>query len=394
MISLLCALALAQADAPKLVKIDEPADADIAFALVAPLPKLGAQDMQLLECAVSSLQDGSEVYTGRTIRDLTDGRGVKCELLPDAVLISFQVPKESFSSGVAMLSSFVEQPSFRKESIQKAIAALTARPPTYWSLAMHPLPFDLKSTSRDELMTVFQRVFKPASVTVACVGDVSKENLNQAWATKTANWKTLPDPRFPDDSVLAPPAGGVAGVSTAAFRGAEFSATDSSLPARLLALYALGSGKGSSLFRISRDEHGWSYQQDSYLWPTASGFQPVLLVACRANPDLSKRMAQLQQELNADADAWTEEDRARALGMAEATLLRDVPFGPILLGDHPLQGGQDERACISAYWQMKTGASWNPAHLLESMKSVDLPALKAAAQDIFAHSTLDLLAGK
>ena len=150
----------------------------------------------------------------------------------------------------------------------------------------------------------------------------------------------------------------------------------------LLATYALGVGKGSSLFRIPREKHGWSYLQSSFLSPTLAGWEPRLFVAALRKTFTENMISDLRQDLADDVKSWSEDDRTRALQMLEATLTRGVPYGAIWLGDGPVGESLQDRTEFSDYWMMKTGQPWDPQKLIDICESVDLDTLKTTALKI------------
>ena len=259
---MIAALALAAWQASAVLKIVDSDSPDIAFALPAPLPELGGKDQARLEVALASLRQGSMEYTPGTVRGLTEGRGITCKLMPDSVLVEFEVPKASFASGLSMMASLVCHPAMEQESLDAALSALRSEKPSYWRAEMYGTKFDLASVSRDEVMPVFQRVFKPGRLTLAVGGAVASVEIGDRWANWMKEWEAVEQPRFPEKSLAKPLLSNPGGVTTADLCSPAYP-SDASLPARVLALYAIGCGKASSLFRICREEHGWSYRQEA-----------------------------------------------------------------------------------------------------------------------------------
>src|SRR5262249_17438299 len=153
--------------------------------------------------------------------------------------------------------------------------------------------------TRDELMPVFQRVFKPANLTLAVGGAVVSLPIADRWSDRMKDWETVQQPLFPDRTLAKPLLSNPGGVTTADLCSAAY-ASDGSLPSRLLALYAVGCGKGSSMFRICREEHGWSYRQEACLWPSHSGWQSRFFVAMSPDSEDAKRFDTVHDELLKD----------------------------------------------------------------------------------------------
>jgi hypothetical protein len=153
------------------------------------------------------------------------------------------------------------------------------------------------------------------------------------------------------------------------------------LAIKLLAVYALGVGKGSAVFRVLREREGWSYRQEAFLWPTPKGFRTRLLMATDLpNDDWPKAM---RAALRADVEGWTDADLKRATGLAKAQMVRGIGPDPFYLtpkgpaGETP--AGQ---AFETAYWHGKAGRALDEARLASQFELVRLDELKETALDM------------
>jgi hypothetical protein len=207
------------------------------------------------------------------------------------------------------------------------------------------------------------------------------------------DWRPGPLPTLPDISEAKLLTANPAGITTLEWASPEWKSNETS-PARWLALYALGAGKGGSLYRIARERHAWSYRQDAFLWPTFAGWRARLFVPMALADGAADRAKTIADELLTDIATWDEVARARALGMAQANLVRGVPFGPVLLGDFTLGRTQSDRALWGTYWQMKTGRPWTEGALLGQMDGVTVEDLKSAAVEIVKSAELRILPGQ
>lgn len=388
---ILAALLVLPTSAPVRVATSDPSE--VVLCVAAPLPKLGSRDRELLVIGMEALAKGSQVYPPSKIRAVTEGRGIAVRLLEDEALVTVTVPAGSAGVGTDLLSSLMREPSFEQEDLDAALQRQLGRTRGYWDSAMLPPIILPKKALHDEVLQVFDRVFRPDKVQMAYGGPSEGSEVDSKWALRTSDWTPAPEPRYPDLDLAPAPTSYPGHLTTADLIGPEIAANEPALPARLLALYALGSGKGGSLFRIARGRHAWSYRQEAYLWPRAGGWEPRLFLTMVPVPDAQTRIETLRKELQADADSWTDDDRLRALGMAESTLLRGLPYGPILLGDSPLCLRPEDQVTMAAYWKVKTGSTWDPQDLYQSMSKVSLSDLKASAHAILDPARIVVLPG-
>jgi hypothetical protein len=374
------------------VEIDSPNET--VFCIDAPLPRLGSRDRELLAVALDALSKGSQIYTPGKIQTITEGRGVRTELLDDQALVTIVVPPSRAIAGADLIASLVREPSFIQEDLDASLARLNDRSKDYWGAAMHPPEFRLKQAPHDDVQSAFDRAFRPDRIAMTFGGAGDAAAIRSEWKTRVEGWSPAREPRYPDYDLIAPLDKNPDVLTTAVLQGETIPAKDPATPARLLGLYALGSGKGSSLFRVCRQRHAWSYRQEAYLWSVGQGWEPRLFVAMIPTPEAESRMQTLRKELLADVDAWTEDDRSRALGVAESTLLRGLPYGPLLLGDAPPDLTPESRIEMAAFWQVKTGTPWDPQALYQSMSSVSLADMKAAAHAILDAAKITIIPPK
>ncbi len=361
----------------------------VAFAAFAPLPKeFGERDRQKLAVVVRVLSDGTQEYSRRTVFRVTDGGTVQASLLPNGVIVRFSVPKANLSNGVALMEGLLRRPTLVQESLDVALRRLQRREPDYWTAALRPGGNSLKTLRPGEARAVLLRVFSPARTVVSAVGGFAEGEARSRWKALTADWKPLPEPRYPDISVAPEPKESATGVTTVELRGAPFSAADPALPARWLAMVALGVGKGSSLFRDVRQVEGWSYRQEAVLWPDRGGLVPRLVVVTTPEAGEASRAEGLRATLRKSIDGWTEEDRLRALGAVRLNL------GPLWILDAPMSDGLLDRATLEAYWMAKAGVGWDADRLRESMRGIALDALKAEAAALVTNARAVVLPGR
>lgn len=362
---------------------------EVAFAAFAPLPReFGGKDRQRLAVAVRVMSDGSQEYSRRAVLSLTQGESVRASLLPDGVLVRFEVPKGNLTNGISLMEGLLRRPNLTQERLDETLGRFAAREPSAWGAALRQDRVDLKTVKLDDARALLARVFDPRRVVVAVVGGFASGEARSKWETRTADWRPAVEPRYPDISPSPEPRDSGSGLTTVELRGQPFPATEPSLPARWLAMLALGVGKGGALFRDVRQVEGWSYRQEAILWPDPAGLEPRLLAASISAEGEATRAEELRATLLKAISGWTEDDRLRALGAAGLNL------GPLWLVNEPVGTGLLDRAALEAYWWAKAGASWDPDALRERMRAVPLEALKAEATAIVTGARAVVLPGR
>lgn len=362
---------------------------EVSFAAFAPLPaEFGERDRQKLAIGVRVLGDGTQEYSRRTVFDLTEGRTIQATLLPDGVLIRFAVPKASLTNGVALMEGLLRRPTVTQESLDAALRRVQRGEPDLFNAALKPRRNALKTVKADEAKAILRRVFNPKSTVVAVSGGFVAGEARSRWMERTADWKPSVEPHYPDISVAPDPTQGPEGITAVELRGRPFPASDPALPARWLALIALGVGKGSSLFRDVRQAEGWTYRQEAVLWPDRAGLLPRLIALTAPHETEAGRAEGLRSTLVKSIEGWTEGDRTRALGAASLGL------GPLWLVDSPVTNAPLERASLDAYWFSKAGRTWDFDALIEAMRAVPLETLKSEGMTLVREAHPLVLPGR
>lgn len=378
-----------------LVQISDPST-DLAWVVaVAKLPELGARDRAALDVLARVLPKQTAEYARPEMMTVTDGRTVQCRALSDCIYIRFAVPKGNEKDGLNMLDALLRRSTLADEQIEKAKAALGATDRGYWQIALSPSFLDYSQVKKDDVVNLYKRVFAPELTQVAIASSSAETSYADHWDTKIEGWTATKPPRFPDDTPFTQVEYGPTGVTLCELAGAESPSTDVTLSSKLLALTALGSGKGSSLHRIIRERHGWSYRQEPVLWPTVKGWQSRLVFPMKNCPNAQQRAETVQKEILEDISAWTEADRTRALSILEGSLTRGLNLCPLACGPQGSPGlDLADRSFMAAYWSLKTGRSWNPASMVSSAGMVSLADLKDLATQMVSQMKPRVIVGR
>lgn len=325
----------------------EPGD-ELRFEAVVLIPKdLDADDRAMLPALAAAMAKATDDFPPSTISTLTDGRPILVEAMPDHVRISFGVAANAESAGLDLLASILRRPLLRDGG--------TARLREGFYAGLLNDSVATSSVPANELQTLYGAVIRPERMRIAIAGPASVE-AGPKLLSRLTPWPAPPrlNPyrKRPKLAVETPKAGSlVLKAPPVPYEGLN-------LPLAMIAWAAVGSGKGSALFRVSRESLGISYRQESALLPTQAGLVPAIIVGTD-HPDADA----LRKGLLDDIDTWTEEDLTRSKGILRASAETGLPLAPLLLSpDGPLSNDPADRAFLAAYWPLRTGTDWNPLY--------------------------------
>lgn len=241
--------------------------------------------------------------------------------------------------------------------------------------SLDPVARPFASVTPKEVRAVYHAI-GAAQVSVVISGNFPLGGARALWQDLTEGWK--PGRFSPTDAEIAEfRRTTTAQVSSVELRGRPLESAQ--LHAAFLATFALGSGKGATVFQILRRKLAWSYRQESLLAPAPQGqFRIRILFAFGARPDESELPEGARQELLAAVQGWAEDDRLRALRLAESILTKGLLPIPLALTPSGVCT-TDDQAFLMAYWPIVSGAPWSAKSVLEKLRTVTLSELKGAA---------------
>lgn len=372
----------------------ESAATETSIQALVKLPPMDATDANALEILADVIPQEVEGYSRRDMLTVTGGVPPRCIVEPDHLRFVLSVPPENVKPALSLLDALLRRSRMSDVRIREAI--LQRNRTSYWGAALRPTEQQLVQVRGQDVLDLYQRIQRPDDIVLAVGGKIIPKQVQEEWEKKLPNWgrpKPWPsNPYRPPTTFRAKNPGGVTTLDLAA---PSFGARDAALPTRILALIGLGTGKGSSLFRVARQKLGYSYRQEAVLTPTPDGFEPRLILAMKPTDDEAAKAETLRTALLEDVKGWTEADRLRAAGIAEAVFLRATEWSPLsLLRQGPVPDDLEGRTFLRAYWPMKTQQPWDPGALVDTMRQVSLGDFKEAATQIVAGATPRLQSGK
>ena len=377
----------------RVVELVKPQATSISIQALVTVPQLGAKDWAKLDILGRTIVKQTQAYPRREMLMVTNGAPVRFDMSPDHVRLAVTVPPGSLKAGLILMESLLRDASLNQDAIDTATQEISA--PDYWTAALDPVARPNVHLTSDEAHTLYGRVFRPENILLAVGGKFAPGDAESIWASRMEGWQVEALPRgYFDNSQPTYLTQSPGLVTTIDLAFPPIASGDAALSAKILSLFALGVGKGSSLFQVIREKHAWSYRQEAVLSPSKDGWIPRLMIASIPFAEPKERAKMIQAELLDDVKAWTEATRKRAIGMAEAVFTHQVPFSPFYVhGKSGISDSLEDQTYMAAYWPMKTGQPWNPQALLESMRNVSLDELKEQATNQLSVEIPNILPG-
>jgi len=373
-LGLLATLAAPQDAQVRIIESVDPQAGRAVIQAVIKLPEMSPREWGALHVIREALVDGTKGYTGTDIMRYVTAVGdpVKVSLASDHVRIGFSMPPANLSIASDVLEELLDKAYLQTEKVQTLAEELPFRRTGYWEASFTSWRPDFSKLRHDEVLRVYRRVFQPSRTTIAITGSFAKGTAEKIFTDRFASW----NPEDPGRRRIlegAEPKRQTPPGPTVTHLSAEM---DRPLPDIFLCAYALGYGKGSSAFRVVREELRHSYRQEAFISPHPSGWRLSLVFPHSGAIDRSKVIPALKK----DIEAWDDATLARAKGMMAGTF--DLSFGglPIMLNPAGVIGTNlDDRTYWRAYAASKGGTPGDLDALRDAAAQVDLEGLKATA---------------
>jgi predicted Zn-dependent peptidase len=392
----LITLALVAAIAgPRIIEIPDPKAPYITVQAVVHIGTLDARSRALAQVLNDTLLDATEGYNHDKLLQYATlvGEPPRCTLSADHFRIQVEVPRGQSALAGDLSNEILRHARLDPEAVSDAVGHLTQQSISYWRETIEPWSLSFDRIKPKDVQEFYAKTFLPESTTIAVAGPFKPGEAKTELDRQLGDW-TSPKVKG-RDSAGEPPKS----LSTHSFpitscelHGSQYSSSDDSLPVQFLSATALGVGKWSTLHRVVREKMGLSYQQEAIISPTPLGFQTRLIIFTKPGEGDSRFAEQVKGALLSDVSSWTEQIRMRALGMAEAFLMKGSPISPLLVDSVvPVGDSLEDRTFMQAYWQDKAGTPWEPRKLLDQMSKIKLEELKRMAAEFVTGSSTRLI---
>lgn len=393
---LLTALVSLQGQQASICSIVVPQSNAVAIQAVLQFPEVSERSFAVANVLQACLLEETEDYSSGQIVSWGTQTGRPPEVIaqPDRLMIRLEFPEDQGKNAIYLMDSILRRSILKSESIRRAISTRWAEPRSGWILAENPWKANLKAVQEKDVRDFWNLASRPEHVTV-CIGGRQPAPLLLTARERFADWKAAPIRRTatPQPKPLMPLLQSAHPLSYVVFEGPLIPIGSENAHAAMLSGFALGVGKGSTHFRVVREDLGQSYIVYGGIWPEKGGFR-YRAISWHSGPWNQEKLEAIRGGIQKDIEAWNQQTLDRAAGIAEGTLLHYVGPWPILIGLGD-QANKDVSTLTltAAVWRSATGREWDAVEWVRQMRTVTLPELKMEAAKIVREGTLRVVLG-
>lgn len=387
------------APGPRIVEVPQPSEKTVTVVAYVKAPfAFGEREAAAWQVIGRCLLLGTSEFTANNIRTYAGQAGVmpKTVVMPDFIRVQLTVPSDGLDVGALFMESILRRPNLGMENFQRETDILKKEQFDAWRRAILPEVMDYSRLRPEHVTDLFELTFRPENINLVISGGFKPGDGFKAFDGRFDKYQPAPRRRavqFDNPPRLASKHGQL--LSTFELRGEAFAPGSPGSAAKSLAIFALGAGKDSSVFRVLREKERLSYRQEAFLFPTKNGWQPRILLIRKTKAGAETTAVQMQDALLKDVDSWSQETLDRANAMANLILKGDNSFGVVWLDGHEPMGLTSEEAAALRGFQLMTGGNIQTAdQWAEQMQSVKLDELKAAAKAMLSNAAMVAIIGR
>lgn len=320
------------------------------------------------------------------------GDPLKVEVVPSGIHIQFGLNAVDSGLFVPIVMNLLAKTQISTQGTAFAVGKLAVSDPTMRDLVMNPTPLPYGDVTSRSVAQAYHRQFRPENFTITVAAGPQFASLGTDLQKQLSSW-TPPPPEWwvPDPLPAKPwiPAGKPVPI---ALVSASVSPKSPAFPTCLLAMIALGAGKGSLLWKMVRQSHRWSYLQEADFVPTPGGLEPVIFFAASPSaPNLKANEAQFKQVLLAASAKLTQGDLNRALAYADSLFVRGYGMNPFHLLS---ETDPPDPLYLDSLWRSYGADDPRFTDLAVAMRNIGLDQVRAEIKRIIDSSTLRAPADK
>lgn len=335
-------------------ELPQPDAKTVAVCVVVRAPELDAQELAAWHVLGKVLLDGTANYTLEDLFRFGGQGGVppRVATSADFMIVSVGAPAGNAGLEVALdvAANLITKPELREESITKWAAA--PREQSTWDLALMPQSVDSRQITPRLVRDLYQRAMVPERIAWAAAGKFEPATFAPMVESSVDEWSKARRSVTSTPRALRWETRSSARTTSLELRSAFPGQSAADFATNLLAAVALGAGKSSSLYRVIREQKGWSYFQQAVLWPVRSGWQARLFTLGTLTGPPLERCSEIAALLQADIAAWSDNDMARFSSIAQACLEGEFIMNPIwLTPSGSLSGSVSDDAILLALSQ-------------------------------------------
>jgi len=314
----------------KVVELIEPGSKIVVAQATLLTRDYGDYDQAAARVIAESLLEGTTEFTKHELLSYGAQAGIvpRVEVMDDLIRITIAAPRKGLSVAVALIESMLVRPKLEFSALQARAVQLEKLHRSAWMSALVPVLLPYSKLRRSDFDNVRLRLLRPENVVIALGGDFAPGRGIEQVKTQFGVW--APAPKKFVGKPTAPPLtlDNREPVATCELAGEIVRGDRESDAGTILAVFALGVGKQSTLFRVLREQLRQSYRQEALLWATSHGWVPRIVAA--VPPELGRDFVEvLRGELLKDIEAWDETTLECAKALSESALQADLSVSPI-----------------------------------------------------------------
>jgi predicted Zn-dependent peptidase len=390
---------LATANAPvRVLEMLEDSPYVVVQTYIKAPAKMGERETAAWQVLGRVLLEGTIEYTPQTLRDYGSQAGIapSVTVMPDFMRLQIVLPKSGLSLAGDLTFAILTRPALREEDIAKAIVALSGEERTPWVTAMSGVDLRYDRLRQGDVRQVWTRAVRPENMNFVVGGGIDSGAGKQELETRFERWTAPRDPGpLRADGMAMPRIAYLGPVSTFILGGRTMTPASTASAAKLVAVFALGVGKESSMHRVLREGRGLSYLQSAVLWPTSTGWTPYFTMVRRTTPDEGKYAVEMRDALAKDIEGWSAATLQRAQAMTESAFSRNFSISPIWLSPSgPMTTTLSDRCAWRGYLEMVGSGALREEVMVGAVKNVDLDQLKEQAKLLLEECNVGWLPGR
>lgn len=319
----------------------------VTVQAVVTLPSLRPSERAILAGALRSAIARTDGYAKGSILAMTAAPdGTVESLAGDHLRIGLHFQASRSREMLTVLEAILARPAFFPETLSADLAAVAA-PRDLWDRIGIPPIAPVKDADPALARETWARVVRPERLVLAFAG-ADAAHMASAWSARSIAWPSIPRPNYrAEPKPLASPRGAA---QIAVLEGQTL-APDADLGPTLLALTALGAGKGSVAWRALRLGRSASYRTEATLAGVTEGWRARLAFDLAPEDEAADAKGALLRGIEAMNDA----DLARARGYLAASLRGEAYDALFTPSGRRLGNTLPDRAYLAAYLRLKTG---------------------------------------
>lgn len=210
----------------------------------------------------------------------------------DHIALTFFIQKEKLSQGLTLIHSVLNNPHFLK--------------------------------NEERLKNLHHKLVQNFNSFFVIAGNLDPLRVQEAFYTRFYVPYQDPYPMQNQDSLFKKELNSVKESNMLVLSCPAFKMSDSSSSAKFLAILALGVGKGSSLYRVLREEQGLTYFQQAQFSPTMQGLRPYFMIFKSFLPTSQRFIKNMKDDLLKDIQGWTTAHLSRVQGLGRGICCHDL----------------------------------------------------------------------